>query len=133
MDMGSYLELWWGEILPGVFFLCVTVAVWGTVGLLASKLSSGGLPVKPVKLEELREHSFELMGALLGFSVMGHNLAWAGVSAVVGAGVGYLGKTGYRWFLLRLAEEKRAGEVLLLRSEERRVGKECRSRWSPYH
>src|SRR5216684_2472062 len=26
--------------------------------------------------------------------------------------------------------EKRVGE---LRSEERRVGKECRSRWSPYH
>ena len=23
--------------------------------------------------------------------------------------------------------------VQLLRSEERRVGKECRSRWSPYH
>ena len=22
---------------------------------------------------------------------------------------------------------------LLVRSEERRVGKECRSRWSPYH
>ena len=25
------------------------------------------------------------------------------------------------------------GGWLLLRSEERRVGKECRSRWSPYH
>src|SRR5258705_4734571 len=25
------------------------------------------------------------------------------------------------------------GERLLVRSEERRVGKECRSRWSPYH
>ena len=24
-------------------------------------------------------------------------------------------------------------EVQLVRSEERRVGKECRSRWSPYH
>ena len=24
-------------------------------------------------------------------------------------------------------------EYKLLRSEERRVGKECRSRWSPYH
>ena len=24
-------------------------------------------------------------------------------------------------------------EVLAMRSEERRVGKECRSRWSPYH
>ena len=27
----------------------------------------------------------------------------------------------------------RAGQILLDRSEERRVGKECRSRWSPYH
>src|SRR2546429_2895173 len=26
-----------------------------------------------------------------------------------------------------------AGEMLVTRSEERRVGKECRSRWSPYH
>ena len=25
------------------------------------------------------------------------------------------------------------GAELELRSEERRVGKECRSRWSPYH
>ena len=25
------------------------------------------------------------------------------------------------------------GEVVEPRSEERRVGKECRSRWSPYH
>src|SRR2546429_1446531 len=27
----------------------------------------------------------------------------------------------------------RAGDLHLSRSEERRVGKECRSRWSPYH
>ena len=26
-----------------------------------------------------------------------------------------------------------AGKIVLCRSEERRVGKECRSRWSPYH
>ena len=25
------------------------------------------------------------------------------------------------------------GSTMVLRSEERRVGKECRSRWSPYH
>src|SRR5258708_9239716 len=30
----------------------------------------------------------------------------------------------------RLHEEGIAGDI---RSEERRVGKECRSRWSPYH
>src|SRR5438445_214669 len=27
----------------------------------------------------------------------------------------------------------RAPDLHLIRSEERRVGKECRSRWSPYH
>ena len=28
---------------------------------------------------------------------------------------------------------QRGKKLRLLRSEERRVGKECRSRWSPYH
>ena len=32
---------------------------------------------------------------------------------------------------LRLLRRERLNERL--RSEERRVGKECRSRWSPYH
>ena len=29
--------------------------------------------------------------------------------------------------------EKSCGANTFMRSEERRVGKECRSRWSPYH
>src|SRR5690554_6463854 len=33
--------------------------------------------------------------------------------------------------VLRL--QTKEGHALRLRSEERRVGKECRSRWSPYH
>ena len=32
-----------------------------------------------------------------------------------------------------LAEMYHAEKIIQLRSEERRVGKECRSRWSPYH
>ena len=38
----------------------------------------------------------------------------------------------YRWMLLNRRMEV-ALENLYKRSEERRVGKECRSRWSPYH
>ena len=33
----------------------------------------------------------------------------------------------------RSAGGQRPRRLLLSRSEERRVGKECRSRWSPYH
>ena len=28
---------------------------------------------------------------------------------------------------------KKKKQIAIIRSEERRVGKECRSRWSPYH
>jgi len=38
--------------------------------------------------------------------------------------------------LVEIDENVRGGDVFVLqsiRSEERRVGKECRSRWSPYH
>src|SRR5256886_10479786 len=31
------------------------------------------------------------------------------------------------------ADRRIMPEVVFIRSEERRVGKECRSRWSPYH
>ena len=34
---------------------------------------------------------------------------------------------------LRIDAEEGGSSWYLIRSEERRVGKECRSRWSPYH
>ena len=36
-------------------------------------------------------------------------------------------------YIERALDVKKQGNKILLRSEERRVGKECRSRWSPYH
>ena len=43
-------------------------------------------------------------------------------------------KNNARWQLdlLEMPSEK-IGFLVIRRSEERRVGKECRSRWSPYH
>ena len=42
---------------------------------------------------------------------------------------------GIFWFfaIRPQSKQKKEHENLLSRSEERRVGKECRSRWSPYH
>ena len=33
----------------------------------------------------------------------------------------------------KIVEEGTVKDIFAERSEERRVGKECRSRWSPYH
>src|SRR2546430_3178230 len=61
---------------------------------------------------------------------------------VVGILLGNLDLVGVPWFRSVAADHTidvlaGLGVVLLLfevgRSEERRVGKECRSRWSPYH
>src|SRR5688572_31079826 len=48
--------------------------------------------------------------------------------------VGYRGpETGVRDRASYLLQQDKIRLVLTSRSEERRVGKECRSRWSPYH
>src|SRR2546422_7213500 len=65
------------------------------------------------------------------------NIRAATVLSFVGAGgIGF-----YLQTYLRMIDYPAASTVLLVtvamvvvvRSEERRVGKECRSRWSPYH
>ena len=40
---------------------------------------------------------------------------------------------GCRALLSRIGGNLMLPWLLVVRSEERRVGKECRSRWSPYH
>ena len=48
-----------------------------------------------------------------------------------GASLSYGSSLGTESFVESSRETAQAG--FLYRSEERRVGKECRSRWSPYH
>ena len=43
------------------------------------------------------------------------------------------GKSVKRTNKVKAHDEANECNIGLLRSEERRVGKECRSRWSPYH
>ena len=47
------------------------------------------------------------------------------------SGESLMGEKQYGIDEKRLAEY--AAQIKEIRSEERRVGKECRSRWSPYH
>ena len=43
------------------------------------------------------------------------------------------GEAPYRFFLWTIDGVQQHANEPTTRSEERRVGKECRSRWSPYH
>src|SRR5258708_3779427 len=45
----------------------------------------------------------------------------------------YKPSAGYVQATVNLSVSSRAKAIDQIRSEERRVGKECRSRWSPYH
>ena len=59
--------------------------------------------------------------AVIGAGTMGNGIAQ--VCAVA----------GYQVLLVDVSDAALERGVATLRSEERRVGKECRSRWSPYH
>jgi len=62
--------------------------------------------------------------------------ALAAVAAIIVAAVFAFGGDGPRRYDIALkpvGASTAAGHTELERSEERRVGKECRSRWSPYH
>src|SRR3989449_9838124 len=71
------------------------------------------------------EKGLPVVGATPGNGLVGEDVT-ANLRTVVDVP---LRLTGKGW--PRLMEVR--GEVYLSRSEERRVGKECRSRWSPYH
>src|SRR2546425_12568035 len=61
-------------------------------------------------------------------------LTCARIGLVSGRGLAGATRRHYpRWFLYGACLLLLAANVFNIRSEERRVGKECRSRWSPYH
>src|ERR1035437_845896 len=63
----------------------------------------------------------------VSFGALGDWLGWGGLVVIVSSGVGLVVA------LVAASRTDQIFESALTRSEERRVGKECRSRWSPYH
>ena len=58
--------------------------------------------------------------------------AITGASSGIGAAIGrQLKAQGH--YVINISRRAAAEDAADVRSEERRVGKECRSRWSPYH
>ena len=72
----------------------------------------------------MKKYIAEMIGTMvLVLMGCGSAVFAGGLADTVGAGVGTIG----------VALAFGLSVVAMARSEERRVGKECRSRWSPYH
>lgn len=108
-----YLEPYQDKILFGVVFFCFFLILWKTFALLLEKM-----PRRRARVERNREDKGKylpvILGALLGFSIMSQKPLLAFSSAVLGGMLGYIARKAYLWFVNKLTEEKRAGEILLL-------------------
>jgi len=89
---------------------------------LESKVPSGPL----VEKWDIHKNNLKLVSPKnkRKFSVIVVGTGLAGASAAAS-----LGELGYKVTTFCIQDSPRRAH----RSEERRVGKECRSRWSPYH
>jgi len=67
-----------------------------------------------VNLDNKKKHLPELIGGLMGFSVMSQNLICAIPCGILGAGLGLGSRKLYNWFFHKLTEEKKSGEILML-------------------
>ena len=104
--------------------------------LMMSILSAGGLPVltdhqrKPDADNPKGYYEYERVKKLARGDTKWLSKADGKVVKIISALLMYLPET-YSYKIIFM--HRHMSEILESRSEERRVGKECRSRWSPYH
>ena len=106
----------------------VTVAIMTNNNSAAIPGAGGPRPPKNVQESEANE----ILTAQQTMATRDWANQLAGSTRMLGHGQLYTGK-GNLWFIEEQIERLKPDSWKGYRSEERRVGKECRSRWSPYH
>src|SRR2546421_9374054 len=108
-------------------WLALLVGVWGALAGFV-----GGRQARSDLAYSARRAVFAMCGALLvavfalEWALFQHDFNVEYVAAYTSRNLPIF----YTWSALYAGQK---GSLLFWRSEERRVGKECRSRWSPYH
>jgi len=108
----NYLEPYQDKILLGTVFVCIFLILREALGLILDRMPRRARMEKGPK--DKSEYYPVIVGAMLGFSVMSQKPLLAVSSAVLGGVLGYVARKAYLWFVSKLTEEKRAGEILLL-------------------
>ena len=102
-----------------IFNLTKTILSHGEEHMAVNQLDDEGHPSSVVEQVKVGVIKFDNGSRIMAFS--SNPQAMADIATIDGHGLG-IGGEGHD-----------ARAVVEFRSEERRVGKECRSRWSPYH
>ena len=85
--------------------------------------------VEPMRLTTRGERAAALAAA--GYNLFELQAELVLIDLLTDSGTGAM--SAEQWAGIQRGNEAYAGAPSFYRSEERRVGKECRSRWSPYH
>ena len=76
---------------------------------------------------------FDKVERKLGRYAIPNLMRYMVIVSIIGSVLGLVVPGFYEMYLSLNVYAILHGQVWRIRSEERRVGKECRSRWSPYH
>jgi len=105
---------WQEKVLLVLIFASAVLVIVETFTMLSSRLQKVTGRNKRADTFDKKEFYPVVAGVLAGFSIMSHDLRWAVFSAVAGGFIGHVGKKASKWFINKLMEEKRIGEILLL-------------------
>jgi len=133
--------------LMGAAIATILLGPWAAILMMTTVVGVQALIFQDGGLLALGANIFNmgLLTAMIGFglyrSVIGRSkgtrLAVAGVAAWLAVVASALVASLQLWLSgtsrLEIVVPAMLGVHVLIRSEERRVGRECRSRWSPYH
>ena len=79
-------------------------------------------------------YTMEYYSAIKGNEILPFATTWMDLEDITLSEISQRKRNTVRYHLYMVSKKyNKLGNIKKKRSEERRVGKECRSRWSPYH
>jgi len=101
-------------VIIAVIITSIVVVVWLVLGLLLERIPHRRMLRVSRKTKDKKKYYPAVIGAMVGFFVVGQYTVWAIVGVVVGGIAGQVCRVFYMWVVNKITEDKKAGEVILL-------------------
>lgn len=103
------------RVIIAVILTSIVAVVWLVLGLLLEKIPHRRMLRVRQKTKNKKKYYPAVIGAMVGFFVVGQYTVWAIIVGVVVGGIaGQVCRMFYVWVANKITEDKKAGEVILL-------------------